>query len=135
MNTVSVSDSIIIHKSKEEIFQAITTDLLLAKWWAKSAESDPQLGGTIVFHWFNGSTLHTKYSTFILNEEVSFGFGKEFVTFTLGFNDSGVNVRVVHSLIDAHDIEGIIHIAQSWKFLLMNLKLFLEYDLDFRNNE
>jgi len=136
METQEVNDSILINASANDIFSAVTDSDKLAQWWPKSAYAEPKKGGLLRFKWFNDSEIETQYESFVDNEEVSFKFGSEFVKITLQNAQDKIKVSVSHiNIKPSTDNRLLIHIAQTWTLLLINLKSYLEYEIDFRQDK
>lgn len=132
MKTPEVCDSILILTTEEIVFNTLTDSEQLSKWWPKSAISEPMKNGKLIFYWFNESEIEKHYKSFVKNKEVSFGFGTEFVLIKLYSVDDKVKVDVCHSKINPGKYsDSLIHIAQSWTLLLINLKAYIEYGIDF----
>lgn len=135
MKTCEVNERIYIRSSDENVFKAITDSEQLGKWWPRSAYSENKLNGKLIFFWFNDSMIETFFKTFIKDKEISFQFGNEFVKIQLETIEDKVEVSVCHSDIEIeNNIDNLIHIAQTWTFLLINLKSFIEFDIDFRED-
>lgn len=130
-----ITDHIIIRSKPEIVFETITKADLLSKWWPQSAISNPKKGGSLIFYWPNGTKIETAFDLFIHGKCVSFQFGPEYVSIHLTERDNSVLVNVAHSKIKTiQNLDSIVHIAQSWTFLLFNLKVFIELGLDFRKD-
>lgn len=135
MAGLCVKDGLVIGASVERVFRALTVADELAQWWPKSAESEPRAGGRLVFHWFGGSSIATRFDEFIPGERLAFKFGPEYLTFLLEERAAAgaTCVRVIHDEIaEGTDVEHVVHIAQSWRFLLCSLKAYLEREWDLR---
>lgn len=128
---LEITDSIIIDRHSSEVLPWLVEGERLAKWWPIAAESECREGGKLVFVWANGSRLETHVTTFI-SEHISFPFGDEHVDFFLSDDESSTKLTVKHSNISPEPIEHVIHIAQSWAFLLCNLKSVMERGWDLR---
>lgn len=129
---MTVVDSINILADKQTVWSAITEADKLEKWWPESAEIDLSIDGKIVFNWFSGSRTETTISDMELYTQLSFPFGNEFLSLYLEEQEESTRVEVVHSNINDENKDLIIHIAQSWRLLLINLKVFLEDSKDLR---
>ena len=129
-----VRDSIRISKPAAEVFEALSDARALVKWWPKEAQSEPRKGGRLVLHWGRGKDIVTAFDTFEPGTRLSYVFGpEEVVDFTLEGEGSETKVTVTHSRISTKaGYDQIVHIAQSWAFLLCNLKTSLERGWDLR---
>ncbi|KAF0246063.1 MAG: hypothetical protein FD180_1057 [Planctomycetota bacterium] len=136
LRTFSISNSVMIRAPRARVFHALTDAAALASWWPKSAVSEPKRGGLLVFHWFGGSRIETRFGKFVRDVAVDFAFAHERVAFRLAPKGGFVSVRVTHSRVrwSADNIPEIVHIAQSWTFLLLNLKCVLESRKDLRQS-
>ena len=125
---VTIEDCTWIKARPARVFKALTDGKDLSRWWPKGAESDPRRGGKLVLTWFSGHRLSTNFSSFIRNREVAYPFYSESVRFRLSAKKGGTAVRVAHRC----STDACVHVAQSWGFLMGNLKCYLEYDGDLR---
>jgi uncharacterized protein YndB with AHSA1/START domain len=134
VHNLKVEDSILINSYPEKVFSYLTESANLSKWWPKSAVSEPRKNGKLTFHWENNTSLDTEFKTFLAPRQVSFQFGKEFVELKLKEKRGETIVSVTHSniVIDDSGFPLLIHIAQSWSFLLCNLKTVIEHNIDLR---
>lgn len=110
------------------VFAALTKADELAGWWPKAAESEPRLGGKLVFTWFSGGTLATRFTGFEADRAVAFEFGREHVELVVEPEQGGTRFRVRHRCPGA----SAIHVAQAWGFLKASLKAYLEAGFDVR---
>jgi uncharacterized protein YndB with AHSA1/START domain len=133
-HNLQVNDSIEINASPDLVFSYFTNAQKIAKWWSKSASCDPRQNGTLIFNWENGTSLETQFKIFRLNDRLYFPFGPEFVEVIFKANKSKTILSVCHSniIIENDDFSLLIHITQSWNFLLINLKMVIEHQIDLR---
>lgn len=131
---LKIEDSILIKSYPEEIFSYLTDSIKLAKWWPKSAMSEPRKNGKLSFVWENNTILDTEFKHFFAPRRVSFPFGNEIVELTVSESKKDTIVSVIHSniVVQDSDLSLPIHIAQSWSFLLCNLKTVIEHGIDLR---
>jgi len=133
-HNLKVSDSVEINASPDLVFSYFTKAEKIAKWWSKSASCDARQNGTLIFNWEDGKSLETQFKIFRLNAKLFFPFGPEFVEVTFKSNKSKTILSVCHSniIIENNDFSLLIHITQSWTFLLINLKMVIEHGIDLR---
>ena len=127
-NDTLIEDDVWIACPPAWVFAAVTRPQELAGWWPKAAEADPRLGGRLVFTWFAGGTLETRFTRFEPDHAVAFEFGREHVELELAPEQGGTRFRVRHRCPHA----GAIHVAQAWGFLKASLKAYLEAGFDVR---
>jgi uncharacterized protein YndB with AHSA1/START domain len=123
-----VRDEVWIAHPPARVYRALTDSAELARWWPREAVSDPRAEGRLVFTWFSGDRLETRYERLVPDREVAFPFASERVAFELAAEGAGTRLRIVHEC----GTDDSIHIAQSWGFLKANLKAYLEAGLDLR---
>ena len=133
-HNLKVQDTIEISSTPQEVFSYFIRPEKISKWWPKSAVCDPQKNGKLIFTWENDTTLETQFKTFIAFEKLSFPFGPEFVDIIFKEKNNKTTISVTHSGINIKDSDFslLIHITQSWSFLLINLKMVIEHNIDLR---
>lgn len=137
---LKVEDSIEINASVQDVFPYFTAADKISKWWSKSAIAEPTQNGKLTFIWENNTELESHFKTFIPFEKLAFPFGPEFVDVTFKtIKNNKTFITVCHSdiLIPEANIKNsdfslLIHITQSWSFLLINLKMVIEHKIDLR---
>lgn len=137
---LKIKDSIWIDCNRSRLFNFLTDAEKLALWWPESAESDPQVDGKLILYWQNNSSTASRFEVFIPDQRIAFPFGNEFVELTIAEDteDSGrCLLSVCHSRITVREtsFDLLVHIAQSWTFLLINLKSVIEFGIDFRGSQ
>ncbi len=137
MNDIIISDSVCIESDTFSVFSYFTTSELISKWWSKTSYSENCPDGKLIFYWFNGSSLESKFDKYIPGKEISFAFGKEYIEVTFEIlNESKSKVSLLHTVpADSAELSNLIHIAKSWSFLLTNLRSVIEFRNDLRENE
>ena len=125
-NPCIIEDSIWIKTTPARLFNALSVGSELAHWWPLAAESDPKPGGKIVLTWFNGSTMESRFETFIPEKEVAYPFYTEKLSFTLTPEKDGTKVAVRHQC----DGDSAIHVSQCWGRLTAYLKCWIEHGID-----
>ena len=88
-----------------------------------------RVGGPLVFYWFDGGRLETRFTRLVDAKEVAFDFAGEMVRFELMEERGGTRVKISHACAD----KDAVHVAQAWGFLKSNLKAFLEFGVDLRD--
>lgn len=132
-HNLKVTDSIEIKAPLEEIFRYFTDAEKIAKWWSKAAICQPKQNGLLIFKWENGTQLESHFKVFT-PEKLAFPFGPEFVEVNFKTVKDKTFISVTHSdiIIKDTDFSLLIHITQSWSFLLINLKMVIEHNIDLR---
>lgn len=131
---IEVRDSVRIDSDVDTVFRYLTDAEKLVKWWPVTATSEARAGGELHFGWQSGSITSTRFATFEPGRGVAFEFGPEYVELSIAPIDGGCIVSVRHLRIAVADgsFDLPIHIAQSWTFLLLNLKSVIEHGIDLR---
>ena len=132
----TIHDTIWIQAEPARVFQALTSGDELIKWFPEiKAEIILKVGGDIYMEWSNGGILKSKVKTFVLNEEISYGFyggDKEPVTFKLVPEKNGTRLNLTHFIPSGGNLDQYIDIASNWAHLLTGLKCWVEKNWDIR---
>ena len=114
------------------VFQALTEQELLLKWFLTKAKLEPRVGGEYRFEWNSGYSLKGRISTFRKNESLAYTFGLEddIVSFELSRRGKGTLLTLRDGLTD---MDSLASRAGHWAYYLMNLKSVLENGKDLRS--
>ena len=141
-----IKQTVSIRKPLAEVFKALTQADQLIRWFPTRAESDPRSGGNIKLFWEftdanqNGSQ-DGKYVEVIPDQKLSYTWQADsiptLVTFTLSEANGETKVELDHSTSQNSVDEKKLHDDHSnqWGFFLMNLKGYLEANMDLRNEK
>lgn len=140
--------TITVKKPKDVVFRALTHADELIRWFPSRAESDVKPGGNIKLFWdFTDSSQNGsqdgKYVEVVPAEKVSYtwfvydGAVPTLVTFLLSETNGETSLDVEHSTTHEGADEKKLHDghANQWEFFLMNLKGYLEAEMDMRKEK
>jgi len=142
-NNSFIKQSVVVNKSRDVVFKALTQADELVRWFPTRAESDPHAGGAIKLFWDftdasqNGSQVG-EYVEVVPNEKLSYTWTADsiptLVTFALSEANGETTVDLEHSTGQEGADEKKLHDdhANQWGFFLMNLKGYLEAGADLR---
>jgi len=142
-NKSFIKQSVVVKKSRADVFKALTQADELIRWFPTRAESDPRAGGVIKLFWDftdasqNGSQVG-EYVEVVPNETFSYTWTADsmptLVTFSLTEANGETTVDLEHSTSHDGADEKKLHDdhANQWGFFLMNLKGYLEAGADLR---
>ena len=142
-NKSFIKQSVVVNKSREAVFKALTQADELVRWFPTRAESDPRAGGKIKLFWeFNDASQNGsqegEYVEVVENEKFSYTWTADnistLVSFSLSESNGETTVDLEHSTSHEGADEKKLHDdhANQWGFFLMNLKGYLEAGADLR---
>ncbi|GAC1394001.1 MAG: hypothetical protein NVSMB47_02310 [Polyangiales bacterium] len=122
-----------IRASRQDVFQALSTQQGLASWWTRTTKAEPRVGSVAEFQ-FGGGKFVSKRQVVALDpgarvawkciEGASEWVGTE-ITFELAEKDGETTVRFRHrGWSEASDF--LAHCSYRWAYFLRSLKLYLQ---------
>jgi uncharacterized protein YndB with AHSA1/START domain len=132
---IDITDSKRINCGRGLLFQYFTEPELLKRWWPKSAMIEPRVGGAVELIWFNSTSLKTSFSIFESDTLIAYDFYNEQLEVSFADSPGGSIVTVHHLMPQASPLSAIIHVAQTWSFLLTNLQSVIEHHTDLREHD
>jgi uncharacterized protein YndB with AHSA1/START domain len=132
-----------INASEQELFEYLTKDIKIEKWFATKAKTNPVEGGTYWFsfnykeHKLAGLKNHTStgkfikvipYQTIALNWQ-----NRTLININLSKTNTGTKIELQHSGWKIPQDEAIMeNYKNEWMNFLENLKSVIEQDVDLR---
>ncbi len=143
INTIAVEE--LINADEQEIFEYLTKDILLEKWFATSAKTFPHINGKywLSFQYndhrtagFRNHTEKGEYKMIIPFQTIIFDWmQRTLVNITLSKTEFGTKIELIHSgWILPEDSAIKEHYILFWQEALANLKSVIENQLDQRPN-
>jgi uncharacterized protein YndB with AHSA1/START domain len=141
-----VKHSVAIKSPRNVVFNALIQADELMRWFPTRVESDPRPGGKYEFSWEfaneseNGSQKG-EYVEVIPNEKISYTWTADSIPTLVTFHLKEMNGETIVELDHSTDQEGAdekkLHDdhANQWGFFMMNLKGYLESEVDLRNEK
>ena len=145
-NNSFIKQSVVVKKTRADVFKALTQADELVRWFPTRAESDPRAGGNIKLFWDfadasqNGSQ-EGEYVEVVQNEKLSYTWMADsiptLVTFLLSEASGETTVDLEHSTTHEGADEKKLQEdhANQWGFFMMNLKGYLEAGADLRTEK
>jgi uncharacterized protein YndB with AHSA1/START domain len=141
-----VKHPVAIKSPRNVVFNALIQADELMRWFPTRVESDPRPGGKYEFSWEfaneseNGSQKG-EYVEVIPNEKIGYTWTADSIPTLVTFHLKEMNGETIVELDHSTDQEGAdekkLHDdhANQWGFFMMNLKGYLESEVDLRNEK
>ncbi len=128
-----------VNRPVSTLFKAWTDGKLISKWFTVKAVIEPKRNGRIYFEWLAGDKMEARVVSIVKNKSFTFPFGSKGERVTVKFKKEGkgticelhqYNMQLTpQSKWNMH--RGCI---QGWTFFLVNLKSYLEHEIDLRSH-
>ena len=139
MNSDIIQKSIQINASPELVFQAISEEEKLQKWWVDVPKLEQSVGGKVLFRFLKENSkllekdfvIDGKVLEFTPNQKLSYtwkpqddtDYPETIVTWTIESNNDKTKVTVLHSGLEG--VKDYSRLDEGWEYFINRLGNFL----------